>query len=60
MQVGLKLLQCSASNFLPICFPALLHLTKVACVQIFDKIMKQFIVFEFLHLMNKTARFSVT
>ena len=43
MNVGLKLLQSSASNFLPIRFPALSHMTKVACVQIFDKITKQFI-----------------
>ena len=43
MPIGLKVLQCSASNFLPIRFPAVSHMTKVACVQIFDKITKQLI-----------------
>ena len=47
MLVGLKLLQCSASNFLPICFPAISHMTKVSCVQIFDKITKQLISSKF-------------
>ena len=30
MHVGLKLLQCSVSSFLPFCYPALSHMTKVA------------------------------
>ena len=60
MHVGLKLLQCSASNFIPICLPALAHMTTVACVQIFDKITHQFISSIFLYFMNKTARLSIT